>query len=66
MPQKQLRTVKKSKDTGRLDRNAVRAAVIAAREARNGRMASSADYTDLASPADDPRTSVPKAAERAD
>lgn len=36
MAKKQLRTVKKSPDTGRLNRDAVRAAVIALRDERSG------------------------------
>lgn len=35
MASKQLRTVKKSDETGRLNREAVRSAVIAVRDARN-------------------------------
>ncbi|HEX9936190.1 MAG TPA: hypothetical protein VGB15_03685 [Longimicrobium sp.] len=36
MAKKQLRTVKKSNDTGRLNRDDVRSAVISARDARTG------------------------------
>jgi hypothetical protein len=36
MEKKQLRTVKKSKETGRLDRDAVRSTVIALRDERSG------------------------------
>lgn len=38
MAKKQLRTVKKSNETGRLNRDEVRSAVISAREARTGQV----------------------------